>query len=74
VELHASDEACADAARGAVASELQDGPPGCTLRLEQEGPLLHLHVEAFDVATMRAALASTVRLLDAALRAVRDES
>lgn len=69
VEFRCPDAATADAVRRALLPEAHDPPEGSQVALEQEGPLLHLHVGAPDLGSLRAALHGSVRLVDAALRA-----
>lgn len=67
-EFRCPDAATADAVRRALLPEAHDPPEGCRLALDQEGPLLHLHVDAPDAGALRAALQGTLRLVDAALQ------
>jgi len=67
-EFPCHDAGIAAAVAEALAPELLEGPEGSTARLAQDGDVLRLHIEAHDASTLRAALQSAVRLLDAALR------
>lgn len=54
--------------RQALEVEVADGPEGTTAILTVEGSDLTVAVEAGDVSSLRAALNSVLRLLDAARR------
>lgn len=57
-----------EAVAQAVALEVADGPEGSSAHLRVEADALDVVVEADTVSSLRAALNSVVRLLDAAAR------
>jgi tRNA threonylcarbamoyladenosine modification (KEOPS) complex Pcc1 subunit len=58
----------AEAVRRAIQPEADDLPEGATCQLSLDGDSLVAHLQARDLAGLRAALNSVVRLADAALR------
>lgn len=68
VDLH--DEAVAHAVHQALLPEAAEGPEGSSTDLRRDGSVVHATLEAADVSTLRAALNSVLRLLDAAQRTV----
>ena len=63
----------ADIVRRAIQAETDEAPEGATCRLTVEGAELKASVSAADVAGLRAALNTVVRLADAALRTMEPE-
>lgn len=57
--------------RRAIQAEVDEAPDGAHTVLRTEGERLHASLEAADVAGLRAALNTLVRLADAALRTVQ---
>lgn len=68
VVLPCGDAGRADVVRRAIQAETDEAPEGATCRLTIEGPDLKATLSAADVAGLRAALNTVVRLADAALR------
>jgi len=62
------DPALAHAVAGAVAAEQSDMGEGARVRIRADGPQVHVEAEAATVSSLRAALNSVVRLVDAAAR------
>lgn len=60
----------ADIVRRAIQAEADEAPEGATCLLSVEGGDLRAAIRAADVAGLRAALNTVVRLADAALRTV----
>jgi tRNA threonylcarbamoyladenosine modification (KEOPS) complex Pcc1 subunit len=58
----------ADLVRRAIQAETDEAPDGATCRLQVAGDDLVASIEARDVAGLRAAVNTVVRLADAALR------
>lgn len=68
LELPCRDSATTKAIAAAIALEVADGPDGSQVAIECKGPILHITVTAQRAATLRAALHSVLRLVDAAQR------
>lgn len=68
LELPCKDEATAIAIAASVAPELADSPDASHVAMWREGSVLKVRVTAGRAATLRAALHSVVRLVDAAQR------
>ena len=68
VTLPCGSSARAEIVRRAIQAETDEAPEGATCRLAVAGAELTAMVEAADVAGLRAALNTVVRLADAALR------
>lgn len=68
VTLPCGSSAQAELVRRAIQAETDEAPEGASCRLAVEGADLVARVEAADVAGLRAALNTVVRLADAALR------
>jgi len=66
--LRTPSPAVAQAVAGALALEAREGPEGCRVDVRAAESALEVDVEAGDLADLRAALNSVVRLLDAAAR------
>ena len=60
----------ADWVRRAIQTEVDEAPEGASCTLSLRGGDLHAEVQASDLAGLRAALNTLVRLADAALRTV----
>jgi tRNA threonylcarbamoyladenosine modification (KEOPS) complex Pcc1 subunit len=60
----------AQAVRRALQPEADDLPDGATCTLQVDGDVLRAHLQARDLAGMRAAINSVVRLADAATRSL----
>jgi tRNA threonylcarbamoyladenosine modification (KEOPS) complex Pcc1 subunit len=60
----------AQAVRRALQPEADDLPDGASCTLTVDGDVLKAHLEARDLAGLRAAINSVVRLADAAVRAL----
>jgi tRNA threonylcarbamoyladenosine modification (KEOPS) complex Pcc1 subunit len=63
-----------DAAAVAGALAVEEGPEGATADVRQEGATLHIRLQAGTLSDLRAALNTTVRLLDAASRTLAGAS
>jgi tRNA threonylcarbamoyladenosine modification (KEOPS) complex Pcc1 subunit len=63
-----TDSASAAVLVEAVGVETDDGPGGTETSLVLDGLLLNVSITAVDLAGLRAAIHSTLRLLDAAIR------
>lgn len=61
----------AELVRRAIQAETDEAPEGATCKLSLEGADLKARIGAADVAGLRAALNTVVRLADAALRTLR---
>lgn len=57
----------------ALEVETRDGPEGSTVTLRVQDATIAIEVEAPDTSTLRAALNSVLRLLDAAQRVARGQ-
>ena len=68
IEISLLDERVAAAVHEALLPEAAEGPEGSTTSLSRDGARLHAEVEAVDLSSLRAAINSVVRLLDAAAR------
>ncbi len=64
------DPKIAQAVHAALAPECDEGPEGSSVVMTVDGATLHAEIDAKDLSTLRAALNSVVRLLDAAQRTV----
>lgn len=65
-----ADPQTALAVHAALAPECDEGPEGSSVTMTVDGASLSASIEAKDLSTLRAALNSVVRLLDAAERTV----
>ncbi len=64
------DPEAARAVHAALAPECDEGPEGSTVTMTVEAATILADIEAVDLSTLRAALNSVIRLLDAAQRTV----
>jgi len=68
LELSCDSPEAARIVEAAVAHELESGPEATTVQVRREGALLRVRLEAADASSLRAALQSGLRLVDAAHR------
>lgn len=71
VSLPCGSPVAADQVRRAIQAEADEAPDGARCDLSVQGDALEASIEAADVAGLRAALNTVVRLADAALRTLQ---
>lgn len=64
------DDATAEALMAALAPEAAEGPDGTATQLTRGADGIDIHIDAADLAGLRAAINSAVRLLDAGRRSI----